>query len=364
MNIVIPMAGLGSRFQKAGILEPKPLIEVLGKTLIEYSVESFDVPGRFIFITREFDDPAYNTQLSALLKQLRPESVEICVKTVTSGATETVLLAREYIDNSDSLVVYNCDQYINWDANDFLLWMERKNPLAALVLYNSRDPKNSFAEIENGVITNLVEKQAVSNHALIGFHYWQQGQDFVYSADQLMEYFRINGKPECYISETFNYLNQQQILPYHIADHVYVPLGTPEDVAKYVGKVKEFQTAKPKTLFIDIDGTVLRHLHSISDVYAKPAEVLPHVVSKINEWDSHGHRIIFVTARKESTRDITEQQLQQFGLAWDQLIMGVGGGARVLVNDKLNRNDPDRAIGINVVTNEGFGNISWDDYDL
>lgn len=364
MNIVIPMAGLGSRFQKAGIAEPKPLIEVLGKTLIEYSVDSFDVPGRFIFITREFDDPKYNEELSALLKRLRPESVEICVKTVTSGATETVLLAREYIDNTDPLVVYNCDQYINWDAGEFLSWVKRKNPAAALVLYNSRDPKNSFAQIENGVITNLVEKQAVSDHALIGFHYWQQGADFVYSAEQLMEWFRTNGKPECYISETFNYLNPQDVLPYHIADHVYVPLGTPEDVAKYIGKVKEFKTAKPKTLFIDIDGTVLKHQHSISDVYSAPAEILPNVVAKINEWDSHGHKIIFVTARKESTRAITEQQLRQFGLAWDQLIMGVGGGARVLINDKLNRTDLDRAIGVNVVTNAGFGTVSWDDYDL
>ena len=364
MNIVIPMAGLGSRFARAGVNEPKPLIEVLGKTLIEHSVDSFNVEGRFIFITREFDNPEYNVQLSALLKQLRPESIEICVKTVTSGATETALLAREYLDNSDPMVIYNCDQLINWDAQDFLKWLEQKQPDAALVLYNSIDPKNSFAEITAGHITKLVEKQAISNHALIGFHYWARGADFVSSADLLIDKFREEGKPECYVSETFNYLDNAKILPYHIADHVYVPLGTPEDVARYVGKVKEFKTAKPKTLFIDIDGTVLKHMHSISDVYEEPPEVLPNVVAKINEWDSHGHKIIFVTARKESTRDITEQQLRQFGLAWDQLVMGVGGGTRVLVNDKLNKNDLDRAIGVNVVTNEGFGSVSWEDYDL
>ena len=141
---------------------------------------------------------------------------------------------------------------------------------------NSTDPKNSFADVDdNGRVTRLVEKQAISHHALIGFHYWKHGNDFVVSADKLMENFRVNGQPECYISETYNYMKDATILPYHVADHVYVPLGTPEDVARYIGKVKEFKTAKPKTLFIDVDGTILKHQHTISDVYANDAEVLP-----------------------------------------------------------------------------------------
>jgi hypothetical protein len=179
-----------------------------------------------------------------------------------------------------------------------------------------------------------------------------------------MDDFRANGQPECYVSETLNHLNDATILPYHVADHVYVPLGTPEDVSRYIGKVKEFKTAKPKTLFIDIDGTILKHQHTISDVYKNDPAVLDGVVSKINEWDSQGHRIILVTARKESTREITEQQLRQFGIAWDQLVMGVGGGTRVLINDKLNKDDVDRAIGVNVVTDQGFASVSWEDYDL
>ena len=115
MNIVIPMAGLGSRFAKVGVNEPKPLIKVFGKTLIEHSINSFNVEGRFIFITREFENSPYNDELSALLKELRPESIEIRVKKVTSGATETALLASEYINNEDPLVIYNCDQLINWE---------------------------------------------------------------------------------------------------------------------------------------------------------------------------------------------------------------------------------------------------------
>lgn len=358
------MAGAGSRFQKAGINVPKPLISVLGKTLIEHSISSFNIHGRFIFLTREFDDPEDNVKLSALLKEKRPESIEIKLTAMTSGATESALFAKDLINSDEPLVIYNCDQLINWDINDFLIFLDEKKPDAAVVLYNSKDPKNSFAEIENGVITRMVEKKAVSNHALIGFHYWARGKDFVSSAIALMDRFRVNGSPECYISETFNHLDNQKILPYHIANHLYVPLGTPEDVSKYIGKIKEFSTDKPKTLFLDIDGTLLRHQHTITDVYLQPAEVLPGVVEKINEWDSQGHIIILVTARKESTRELTERQLRQFGLAWNHLIMGVGGGRRFLVNDKLNEGDINRAVGINVVTNDGFNSTSWEDHGL
>lgn len=364
MNIVIAMAGAGTRFQKIGIKQPKPLIEVMGKTLIEYSVKSFNVPGRFIFITRDYDDPKDNERLSELLKTLRPESQEVRLKTLTSGATESVLAAKELIDNDEPLVIYNCDQFINWNQQDFLDFLEEKKPDAALVLYNSVDNKNSFADVQDGRITRVVEKQVISNHALIGVHYWARGRDFVKTAKELIKHFRSHGKPECYVSETFNYLNSTNILPYHIADHVYVPLGTPEDVARYVGKVKEYHTDKPKTVFVDLDGTILKHSHSISEVYSRKPELLPGVLEKFNSWDSQGVKIILTTARKESTRKITEEHLASLGLAYDQLIMGITSGQRFIINDKLAHNDADRAIGINVITDQGFSGIDWENYGL
>ena len=234
-----------------------------------------------------------------------------------------------------------------------------KNPDAALVIYDSQDPKNSFAEIKNDKIIRLAEKQVISNHALIGFHYWKQGVDFVNTAQILIDTFRQNGKKECFISETFNYLKNKNILPFHIPNHNFIPLGTPEDVYKYIGMEQEFNHPKAKTLFIDIDGTILKHQHTISDVYKQDAKILPGVVEKINYWDSRGYRIIFVTARKESTRDLTVKQLTSFGLAWDQLIMGVSNGQRYLINDKLSDQDPDRSIAINVITDQGFKTTDW-----
>ncbi len=366
MIVLIPMAGAGSRFRKTHGTMPKPLIDVNGLTLIEHSIKSFNIDAKFIFITRKFDDPAHNQQLTELLKNLRPESIEIQVDQLTLGACQTCLAARDHLDNDEPLFIYNCDQLINWNPMDFLNFIEHHDNDGAVVLYRNTDPKNSFAEITDGKISRLVEKKAISDHALIGFHYWKHGKDFVQSADRLVENFHISGKPECYVSETYNYLIEDGkfIIPYHIAENQFIPLGTPEDVARYLGKIKEFYTQKPKTIFCDLDGTVFKHCHVASDVLSTEPQLLNGVLEKFNQWDSQGHRIILVTARKESTRVITEQHLRQLGIVWDQLIMSVGGGGRYLINDKLLDSDVDRATAINVVTDRGFNDIDWKAYDL
>lgn len=367
MKILIPMAGAGSRFRKVGINEPKPLIQVNGKTLIEHSIKSFDVDGEFIFITRKFENPEHNQILSNLLKTLRPESTEICLDHLTNGASQTCLAARHLIDNNEPLVIYNCDQILAWDSSEFIQFCD-KNPCdGAIVLFNSNDPKNSFAKVNDGKIERLAEKKPISSNALTGFHYWRRGCDFVRSADQLVSNFHVSGQPECYVSETYNFLLQQhmQILPYFIPNNMFIPLGTPEDVARYEGKIKEFYTEKPKTIFCDIDGTLLKHEHAISEILTNERVVpLDQVKQKMDQWDSNGHRIILVTARKESARAVTERQLAALGIAYDQLVMGVTSGKRILINDKLNFSDPDRAIAVNVITDHGFGSISWEDHGL
>jgi dTDP-glucose pyrophosphorylase len=366
MNIVIPMAGLGSRFSKNGIKTPKPLIEVNGKTLIEHSVESLGIPGRYIFITRKYDDGEDNESLSRILKRLDPKSLEIQIDHTTSGCSETCLYAREHIDNDEELIITNCDQLMNWDANSFMETVSPSYVDGAVVLFKSKDPKNSFAKVSGGCISNIVEKKPISDDALVGIHYWKQGSDFVSSSENLLKHFRSSGLPECYISETYNYLIKQEknILSFFIPKNSYVPLGTPEDVSIYMGKLKEFYTEKPKTIFCDLDGTVLKHCHKFSDLNKIDPEVLPGVNAKFNEWDSKGYKIILTTARKESARQMTEAHLRSLGLCWDHLILGVSSGVRVLINDKLRDADKNRAISVNLITDSGFESIDWEEYDL
>ena len=350
-NILIPMAGLGSRFKKTHGACPKPLIEVDGLTLIEHSIKSFDVDGRFIFVTRRFDDPADNKRLTQLLMSLRPDSIEICLDTITAGASQTCLAAREYINSEQPLVIYNCDQIIRWKPQDFLDYVDRYQCDGAVVLYNSNDPKNSFAMINDGTITKLVEKQAVSNHALIGFHYWKQGSDFVRSADALIETFRVSGQPECYVSETYNFLIDQGacIKPYHVTDNMYIPLGTPEDVNRYIGKVKEFYTKKPKTIFCDIDGTLIRNQAAHGPrAYGTVVEPLTNNVNALLVAKSRGCQIIFTTARHPSLEPLTRTMLDDLGFDGCQLIMGLHHARRIVINDFATTNPYPSAVAINI----------------
>lgn len=115
--------------------------------------------------------------------------------------------------------------------------------------------------------------------------------------------------------------------------------------------------ARPKTIFCDIDGCLILHTGKIED---QPAELtlLKDTLETLSKWDKLGYGIILTTGRRESTRRKTEKQLSKLGIFYDQLIMGIGGGTRVLINDiKPNSDDP-TAIAFNIDRNEGIGNIN------
>jgi len=149
MNIVIPMAGLGTRFSNEGFELPKPLIETNGKTLIEHSISTLGVYGRYIFITRKYDNPEHNILLTKRLKEIQPDCIEIQLDKPTRGATETALAAKSYINNSSQLIITNCDQITDWDVDKFNEFISNPNIDGAVVTYPSTNPKNSFAVVED-----------------------------------------------------------------------------------------------------------------------------------------------------------------------------------------------------------------------
>jgi len=366
MNIIIPMSGLGSRFLKEGFRKPKPLIKVISKTLIQHTIESLNIYGKIIFITRDFGK-IYNEELTCHLKSIAPGSVEIKIKNPTRGSVETSLYAKDLINNDEELIITNCDQILEWNAANFLDASRSANACGSILTYSSNNSKNSFASIDkqNNVI-KIVEKKVISNHALVGLHYWKSGLDFVNSAEKLLKDFESQGKPECYISETYNYLIKEgkNIIALPVSPGNYISLGTPYDISVYAGKIGEFKTPKPKTIFCDIDGTIINHAHKFSDLIKNEQKPLPGVLKKINEWDSKGHKIILCTARKESARSMTEKYLISLGFCWDQLIMGVTSGVRVLINDNISLDESRRSVSVNVKTDEGFENIKWGDVGL
>jgi hydroxymethylpyrimidine pyrophosphatase-like HAD family hydrolase len=114
---------------------------------------------------------------------------------------------------------------------------------------------------------------------------------------------------------------------------------------------------KTKTIFCDIDGVLVEHKGDLSNTIKQDPKLLDGTVDKLIEWDKRGYKIILVTGRRESMRVITEKQLSELGIFYDLLIMGLGGGARIVINDKKPYSEEDTCYAINIKRNKGIGDI-------
>jgi hydroxymethylpyrimidine pyrophosphatase-like HAD family hydrolase len=114
---------------------------------------------------------------------------------------------------------------------------------------------------------------------------------------------------------------------------------------------------RPKTIICDIDGTLVKHnIPTKNTSPNKQLELLPGTVEKLSEWDAKGYNVILITGRIESMRAATEKQLAELGIFYDQLIMGIGGGPRYLIND-CKENGDEYAFSLNLPRNLGIKNI-------
>lgn len=119
--------------------------------------------------------------------------------------------------------------------------------------------------------------------------------------------------------------------------------------------------SKPKTIFCDLDGTLSYYPYSADmgnyDFDKQILKPLPGTLKKLWEWDKAGHVIILTTGRKEGMRESTEKQLREAGILYDKLIMGIGGGVRVLINDLKPSREEDTAIAINLKRDIGVKDV-------
>lgn len=204
LNIVLPMAGHGSRFAKAGYLDPKPLIPMGGKPMIEVVIDNLrpSTPHRFIFVCQQAHLDDYGLQ--ARLEAISPGCAIVPVAQVTEGAACTVLLARAMIDNEQPLMIANCDQYVDIRIDDYLARMEQQQLDGLIMTMTADDPKWSFARFgADGAIVEVVEKQVVSDEATVGIYNYARGSDFVAAADAMIaQDLRVNG--EFYVAPAYN----------------------------------------------------------------------------------------------------------------------------------------------------------------
>jgi NDP-sugar pyrophosphorylase family protein len=233
VNVVIPMAGRGKRFLDHGYKTPKPLLEVNGKTMIDWVIKSVDFPeAHFIFIVRKDHEDDYG--ISKLLKSIKHDCDIIVIDKITEGAVCTVLLSEKLINNDNELIVKDCDQIMDWDACHFINFVRRHNAEGVITTVFTQHPGYSFSKLgpDNLSIVEVAEKVVISNIGNAGLYYFAKGKQFVKYANQMIEK-NIRTNNEFYISPVYNeFIQEGKLIINYPIPHLY-GLNTPEEFERY-----------------------------------------------------------------------------------------------------------------------------------
>ena len=232
MKVLIPMAGAGSRFEKAGYTFPKPLIDVEGKPMIQAVVDNLNIEAQHIFIVQKSHYERYNLQQT--LNQISPNCEIVQVEGITEGAACTTLLAKEHIDNDDPLVIANSDQYVGWDSNEFMYSMVGDSVDGGILTFKSTHPKWSYAKLgDDGFVCEVAEKKPISDIATVGIYYWKKGSDYVgYAEDMIQKNARVNN--EFYVCPVFNQaIEDNKKIKIFNVEKMW-GIGTPEDLQVFL----------------------------------------------------------------------------------------------------------------------------------
>lgn len=277
MNILFPIAGLGTRFKSDGYLDPKPFIDFKGKSIIEWSLSSINLPGKYYTIVNGLEKK-YTDQLIEIADKYYLDLQIIDIGHSTRGQSETCLLALETgkIDLNEQLVITNCDQYTPWNPNKFLKFLKENDCDGLVSTYSHADVvvgkegRYSYIELdENGYGVRFAEKIAISPWALNGIYYWKNANLFVESAKKLMDDDSdsgwTSGKLSCvkekYVSLTYNYLIKDgyKIKNYHMENDDFVSLGSPNEIILNLRQsnvkqaVEDIRNGKPIVMVDDYD---------------------------------------------------------------------------------------------------------------
>lgn len=240
LHIVMPMAGEGSRFAKAGWITPKPLIELNGQPLFKRAINSVsddEIDMKYSFIVRQEHIEKY--AIDKGIKSFLPEANIFSVLKTTRGAVETCLIAESAIADDDAVIVMDCDLEFRSKKFTEIIKQILSQPIevangGALVSFESDLPKYSYAEVgADGFVSRTAEKEVISNHALCGAYFFSTGKRFKEIAHQLLNEPEFK-KPEYYVSLLYNYMLAADEKVQLAQMEQYHSYGTPEELAKYL----------------------------------------------------------------------------------------------------------------------------------
>jgi len=234
-NILIPMAGRGSRFEEQGYTDKKPFIDVDGKPMIHRVIKNlgmeFDKEYMFILICLQEDFDKYD--FTEFEKVIGHNSYDVVIlDDVTEGAAQTVLTAKHLINDDIPLMTMNSDQLVDWDVERLFEMCEQFDGVIPC-FYGEGNAWSYARTLDNGYVQEVAEKKQISRYATAGYYYWKKGSDFVKYAEQMIkDNSRTNG--EFYVAPVYNWaVKDGKRIGVFMVDKLY-SLGTPEDLQEYL----------------------------------------------------------------------------------------------------------------------------------
>ena len=243
MNIVIPMAGRGSRFlqevhKNPEYKKPKPIINIAGHTMVEWATSSLPIKpeDRLIFIVRR--EHVEDNNIDEVLREIYGNKITVIIQdTPPEGAACTVLLAKELINNDQPLLITDSDHFL--DGKTLFKDIDSYEKVHGLIpVFYANNPKWSFSKTDGeGYVIETAEKVQISRNANIGAYYFSKGRDFVMAAEEMIEENdRTNN--EFYIAPVYNYMIRKGKLIRLSRPRFVHGLGTPKDVEKFLELLK------------------------------------------------------------------------------------------------------------------------------
>ena len=234
LNILIPMAGAGDRFRKAGYTFPKPLIEIDGMPMIEYVIRNLNIDANWIFIVQKKHYDKFF--LKTLLNNIKKNCKIIISDKLTEGAACTSLLAKDLINNNQSLLIANSDQVIKWSSDEFMYFFQNSKADGGILTFDSSHPKWSYVKLDNlNMVEEVAEKKPISRNATCGVYFWKKGSDYVKYAERMINNnSRINN--EFYICPVYNEaIKDKKKIIIKKVEKMH-GIGTPEDLQRYLNQ--------------------------------------------------------------------------------------------------------------------------------
>lgn len=243
INVLIPMAGQGSRFVQAGYTDTiKPLINVNGKFMVELVIDKLEIDAHFIFVVKEEHCAAYDLENKLLGLNLNCKIVK--TQGVQQGTVHSILAAKDVINNNEKLLIVNSDQIWDWDSSSFYNHINNENIDGSMITFvdDTKNPKFSFAKLnEEGFVTEVAEKNPISNLGTAGIYYYKSGHEFVKYAEQMIhKNIRVNN--EFYVAPVYNEYIQDDKKIKTFNCNKLIELGTPEALECYLNATHMSET--------------------------------------------------------------------------------------------------------------------------